>query len=70
METIAKGTLVKSLCCSREYRAQLDFTPKKAALRTANKVYLRGRCFICILKNELAPELAAAGILVDDNFKI
>lgn len=64
---VKKGTKCVSLCCDNHYIANKDFEPKTEPLvltsREGEVVYLRGKCFPCLLRTEIAPELLKEGII-------
>lgn len=65
---VKKGTTCVAMCCKRTtYKAQFDFTPSEEPLVCGETVYLRGPCFMCLLKTKIAPELREHGITTTTN---
>lgn len=60
---IEKGAACVSLCCGRRYRANFTFEATNP-LVTDRAAYLRGKCFLCVLRTEIAPALKRLGIEV------
>lgn len=59
---VKAGTQCATLCCKQQYVANNDFETKEEPLVSEGIVYLRGKCFPCMLRTEIAPQLLKAGI--------